>query len=80
MNAWILAAWAICWGGMAYNAHKAYEHLSAYGCENRLRLYFWSKMFAGRKYFTDTGWSYRNRSWLFFIAWGVVCLFAVFLA
>jgi hypothetical protein len=39
--------------------------------ENRLRVYFWTGLFARRKSFTTQGWRYRN--------WTVVALLALLL-
>jgi hypothetical protein len=52
-----------------YYAIRAFKSLSPHGRERRARLLLLLGPWAGRRYFTEEGWRYRNRAWFILGIW-----------
>jgi len=73
MPLWLVIFFILAVLVAAFYAQQAFGNLSQYGNEHASRLRFLTT-FADRKYFTDEGWRYRNRSWFALAAWVVAVL------
>ena len=73
MPLWLVLLFIIAVLVAAFYAQQAFGNLSPYGTEHARRLRFLTT-FADRKYFTDDGWRYRNRSWYALALWVLAVL------